>query len=143
MLITMSLNKLSDDLLLEIAGWAGTNAYHPSPTNTITAVRGTRFLGPLAVCSRRLNTIVSLLLYRTFTQTNTKALPAFLRLVLEMTQMGEEVKIFMATELPKDVKLGMSGWSPHHFGRCRTAIDSFDDLLILTSEWMADVKQGI
>jgi hypothetical protein len=49
----------------------------------------------------------------------------------------------MATELPKDVKLGMSGWSPHHFGRCRTAIDSFDDLLILTSERMADVEQGI
>jgi hypothetical protein len=85
----MSLNKLSDGLLLEIAGWAGTDAYYPSLTKTITAVRGTRFLGPLAVCSRRLNTIVSPLLYRTFTQTNTKALPAFLRLVLESPRLAK------------------------------------------------------
>jgi hypothetical protein len=133
----------SDDLLLEITGWAGTVAYHPSPTDTIAAVRGTQFLGPLAIYSRRLNTIVSPLLYRTFTQTNTNALPAFLRLVLEKSQIGEEVKKFMAAELPKDVKFGMSGWSPHHFGRCRTTIDSFDDLLILKSEWMADVEQRV
>jgi hypothetical protein len=129
-------------LLLEIAEWVGTDAYHPSLVNIIT-VRGTRFLGPPALCSRRLNTIVSPLLYRMFIQTNTKALPAFLRLALERPQIGEEVKKLMATELPEDTKLDMSGWSPQDFERCRTAIDSFDDLLILKSGWVANVEQGI
>jgi hypothetical protein len=62
---------------------------------------------------------------------------------LKKPQVGEEVKKFVATELPKDAKLDMSGWFPRDFERCRTAIDSFYDLLILKSEWMANAEQGI
>jgi hypothetical protein len=42
----MSLDKLSDELLLETAEWAGTNVYYPFLASTIT-VYETPFLGPL------------------------------------------------------------------------------------------------
>jgi len=42
----MLLDKLSDELLLEIAEWVGINVYYPFLASTI-AVYGPRFLGPL------------------------------------------------------------------------------------------------
>jgi hypothetical protein len=143
----MSLDKLSDDLLMEIAEWVGTDGYPPPLANTI-AVRVTRFLGPLALCSRRLNAIVSPLLYRTFTQTNKEALPAFLHLVLEKPQIGELVKKLVGTEISSysedghNNRLDMSRFSVLDFDRCGIAMDSFDDLKIDKPKWMADVKQG-
>jgi hypothetical protein len=144
----MSLDKLSDDLLLEIAEWVGTHAYHPFLGNII-AVRGTRFLGPLALCSRRLNTIVSPLLYRTFAQTNKKALPALLRLVLEKPQIGEEVKKFVGTEMStylmdreRDNRLDMSRFSPLDYDRCRIAMGSFSGLQFDQANWLYSLQQG-
>ena len=144
----MSLDKLSDELLLEIAEWVGTNAYHPHLASTIT-VRGTQFLGPLALCSRRLNTIISPLLYKTFTQTNKKALPAFLRLVLEKPQIGKEVKRFVGTELPLyqideeyDNKLDMSQFSPQDYNRCRIAIGSFRGHESDQVNWLHFLREG-
>jgi hypothetical protein len=117
----MPLENLSDGLLLEIAQWVGAGAYHSSIINII-AVRRTQFLGSLAQCSRRLNTIASPLLYKTFTQTKKEALPAFLRPVLEKPKIGEGVRKFVATEIREDAGLEMSIFSANRQiavdGRC-------------------------
>jgi hypothetical protein len=137
----MSLDKLSDDILLCLAEWVGTHAYVPH--YDIIAVRGTRFLGPLALCSRRLNRIVTPLLYRTFTQTGMKALPTFLHLLLNKPKIGAEVRKFVGSEVHEEDPLDMSMFSPEDFEQLRNTIDSFGDLPVDKSEWMTDVEEGL
>lgn len=132
---TMSFDRLSDELVLEIAK-------HVERLN----YRGNRLLGPLVLCSRRLNGIISPLLYRTFIEGWDKplALPSLLRLVMEKPNVGAEVKKLVMTEADEinGVFLDMSGYSPQQFEQCRTTINSFgippfDKLL-----WMTAIERG-
>jgi hypothetical protein len=134
----MSLDQLSDELVLEIAEQIESNDNY----------RGNRSLRPLVLCSRRLNSIVSPLLYRTFTQAWHKlaALPNLLHLVMEKPSIRLEIKKLVLKEIDDDnvrgEALDMSGYSPQDFERCRTTMDSFGDLPFDKSEWLAGVEAG-
>lgn len=134
----MSLDQLSDELILEIAKQLERIYYGRH--------YGNRSLKSLVLCSRRLNNIVSPLLYRTFTQVWNKlaALPNLLRLVMEKPRVGSEVKKLVLRENNDDGDdpLDMPGYSPADFERCQTAMNSFDSLLIDKSEWMAAMGRG-
>jgi len=99
----MSLSALPDDILLEITKWVATDDYIPRyetvhyPYIPFSARRRTKFLGSLALCSRRLNQIASPILYKTFVQTRERALPAFLRLLCSRPERGAYVTKFVVS----------------------------------------------
>ncbi|KAE9379556.1 hypothetical protein N431DRAFT_159357 [Stipitochalara longipes BDJ] len=127
----MVLDQLSDELILEIA-------------EHLSSKYGNKSLGSIALCSRRLNNIISPLLYRTFTQGWKPAvLPILLRTVMEKPIIGAEIKHLILTEIIQDDDggLDMSGYSPQNFERCQTAIRSFE-LSINKLGWMTELEQG-
>ena len=99
----MSLSALPDDILLEITKWVATDDYIPTyetvdyPYIPFSARRRTKFLGSLALCSRRLNRMASPILYKTFVQTRERALPAFLRLLSSRPERGAYVTKFVVS----------------------------------------------
>jgi hypothetical protein len=99
----MSLSALPDDILLEITKWVATDDYIPRyetvdyPYIPFSARRRTKFLGSLALCSRRLNRMASPILYKTFVQTRERALPAFLRLLSSRLERGAYVTKFVVS----------------------------------------------
>jgi hypothetical protein len=134
----MSLDQLSDELVVEIAKQIESNGNY----------RNNRSLRHLVRCSRRLNTIVSPLLYRTFTQAWDKlaALPNLLLLVMEKPSIRSEIKKLVLREINDDnvrgEALDMSGYSRQDFERCRTTMDSFGDLPFDKSEWLVGIEAG-
>lgn len=131
----MSLDHLSDELIVEVAKQLE-SIYHDN-----------RSLGPLVLCSRRLNNIISPLLYRTFTQVWNKlaAIPNLLRLVMEKPRIGAEIRTLVLREIAVEgepEELDISGYSAQDFERCRTVMDSFAGVPIDKSEWMATLERG-
>jgi hypothetical protein len=90
----MLLEELPTDLLVEIVDWVGTDTYMPQYGFVIG--RGTRYLYQLALCSRKLNTLTTAVLYKTYTQTGDKALPKFLLRVLRNPGLRKHVRSFVS-----------------------------------------------
>ncbi|PMD60710.1 uncharacterized protein K444DRAFT_612408 [Hyaloscypha bicolor E] len=136
----MSLYKLSDDILLEIAEWVNTNGYIPDYSSVTE--RGTKFLASLVLCSRRLNSIATPVLYRTFVQTKYGALPAFLRTILEKPQLGALVKDIVVSEIDEEESMEMGGLSRQEIERLGLRADVLDHFESEMSNWIDDLEAG-
>jgi hypothetical protein len=136
----MSLYKLSDDILLEIAEWVNTNGYIPDYSSVTE--RGTKFLASLVLCSRRLNSIATPVLYRTFVQTKYGALPAFLRTILEKPQLGALVKDIVVSEIDEEESMEMGGLSRQEIERLGLGADVLGNFEREKSNWIDDIEAG-
>jgi hypothetical protein len=96
-----TLTDLSDDLLHDIAGFAG--AQNHIPEGDFPRIYQSRHLFNLALCSRRLHMIVEPLLYREFYETRSyeiatgkivRALLYFMRTVLARPDLALRVRAF-------------------------------------------------
>jgi hypothetical protein len=135
-----SLENLSSNILFEIIEWVGTDSYYPH-YGFVTA-QGTKFLYQLALCSRRLNMATIPVLYSTFTQTGTAALPAFTKRVLGNPKLGAHVKKFVGSSISYDETLDMSSYSEEDFKRCLDAIQAVGGTEAVLGEWMEKVREG-
>jgi hypothetical protein len=136
----MSLYKLSDDILLEIVEWVNTNGYIPDYSSVTE--RGTKFLASLVLCSRRLNSIATPVLYRTFVQTKYGALPAFLCTILEKPQLGALVKDIVVSEIDEEESMEMGGFSRQEIERLGLRADVLDHFESEKSSWIDDLEAG-
>jgi hypothetical protein len=134
----MSLDALSDDLLLEAAEWVGTDTYiegHHYVTD-----RGTKLLLPLVLCSRRLDRIATPVLYTTFVQTGEQALLTFLRLLTEKPEMGAHVKRSVALETGEPAHINMGTVSRQDLERCRLGLECLEHFQRNKSDWIWDLE---
>jgi hypothetical protein len=136
----MSLYNLSDELLLEIAEWVNTSGYIPDYSRFTE--RGSKFLASLAVCSRRLNSIATPVLYRTFVQTKYKALPSFLRTLSEKPEMRALVKTIVVYEISEEESMDMGGFSQQDLKRVGLEVDVLDYFETENPDWMENLEAG-
>lgn len=140
----MLLEELPNDLLVEIVDWVGTDTFMRD--YGIVIGRGTKSLHHLALCSRKLNTVATPVLYRTYTQTGEKALQEFLLRVLRNPDLGKHVKNFVASEISEDEQLDMSSWAEDDFQCCLVLINRISstekDSVLSSEKWMNDVRLG-
>lgn len=88
----MSFNALPDEILLEIFGWVRSDHYNDFNTDLYTFE--TMVLCQLALCSRRLTSLSTPILYETFVCDETRVTKQFLHRVLSMPALANHVKKF-------------------------------------------------
>jgi hypothetical protein len=141
----MSLDALSDELLLNIAEFVNINDHRYLYKNDYD--QGWRFLAKLALCSRRLNRIATPILYRTFKQTGEregeKRLPTFLHLLKEKPELGACIKSFVASEISEDDEhMDMKGFSRQDVGKCGLGPDAVGFMESKNPNWLDELEAG-
>lgn len=137
----MSLYKLSDELLLEIAQWVNTSGYIPEYSSFTEP--GTKFLASLILCSHRLNKIATPVLYRTFIQTKSGALPAFLRTLSEKPKMGALVKKIIVYQVGEEEDgMDMGEFSREDLERIGLGQDVLEYFETSRPDWINDLERG-
>jgi hypothetical protein len=136
----MSLSALSDELLLEITRWVATDDYIPG--YEFVARQRTKFLRPLALCSRRLHRIANPILYQTLAQTGGQALPAFLRLLESRPERGAYVKAFVVSDHSEEERMDMKDFSRLNLDTLGVGLKLVDYFLLKKPRWVSDLEDG-
>jgi hypothetical protein len=142
---TMSLDALSDELLVEIVEFVNASDYRD--LYNYDPDRGWRSLAKFALCSRRLNRIATPILYRNFKQTGErggeKRLPTFLHLLKEKPELGACVKSFTVSEISKDDEnMDMKGFSRQDVQKCGLGPDAVGFMESKKPNWLDNLEAG-
>jgi hypothetical protein len=147
-----TLTDLSDDLLHDIAGFAG--AQNHIPEGDCPRIYQSRHLFNLALCSRRLHMIVEPLLYREFYETRSyeiatgkivRALLYFMRTVLARPDLALRVRAFHGCASYSenlDGSIDVSMLRPEDWKRTRDAICAVEEDSDRVEEWARAVDCG-
>jgi hypothetical protein len=141
----MSIDALSDELLLDIAEYVNANDYRY--LYNYDPDRGWRFLAKLALCSSRLNRIATPILYRRYSQTEEKGgekrLPTFLHLLKEKPALGPCIKSFAVSEISEeDEFMDMKGFSRQDVERCGLGPEAVAFMESQRPNWLDDLEAG-
>ncbi|KAG4436234.1 hypothetical protein IFR05_008290 [Cadophora sp. M221] len=124
----MSLDDLSDELLLEIVNFVKIGGCNKD-------------LSHLSSCSRHLNRVTTPLLYRDIIQTAEQTLPSLLFTILKRPDLAEYVLRYESSEF-EDGELDISGFSEERLEMCHASIRASKISKENESEWFSRVQQG-
>lgn len=135
----MLLNTLPDDLLIDIAKYVGLDSHFHADTRSL--IPDSVSLCKLSLCSRRLNTIATPILYQTIMSTRQRrhAVPMLLKRILVSPEIGNQVKRYIGSNIRGIRLFDMSSYTEEDYVRVQLAIARFGNA---RKRWLRKVIAG-
>ena len=124
----MALNALPGEVLLVIATYVGSNSHHDLDDRTLLPLLpDTTSLCKLALCSRRLNSIVTPIIYRTIISNRQRrhAVPMLLKRTIGNPSIAKQVQRYIGSNIRGIRLFDMSSYTEEDYIRVQLAIAKF------------------